>query len=176
MKSQKGFTLIELIVVIVILGILAVSAAPKFVDLQSDARAAALNGFAGALKSAVQMVKSKAILQGKEKGTTQLCLSGNDVDTCPDSDLIDIEGGMPIIRYSVEKFRPNISKIIDGFDDSFKMTCPGPGEVVFITLKELDFPSSYPIYFPTDVTPETNLCGIFYTYYSGKIGVATAGC
>ena len=40
--KQEGFTLIELIVVIVILGILAVTAAPKFIDLQGDARASAL--------------------------------------------------------------------------------------------------------------------------------------
>lgn len=44
MRKSNGFTLIELIVVIVILGILAVSAAPKFIDLQSDARAAVVNG------------------------------------------------------------------------------------------------------------------------------------
>ena len=49
---------------IVILGILAVTAAPKFIDLQSDARKAALQGLKGAMSSAAQMVKGKAILQG----------------------------------------------------------------------------------------------------------------
>ena len=61
---SSGFTLIELIVVIVILGILAVSAAPKFMDLQGDARAATLKGMMGAVKSANSLILGKAVLHG----------------------------------------------------------------------------------------------------------------
>lgn len=53
LNRQHGFTLIELVMVIVILGILAATALPKFVNLTGDAQAAALNGAAGAASSAM---------------------------------------------------------------------------------------------------------------------------
>ncbi len=52
MKNQNGFTLIELVVVIVVLGILSAIAVPKFIDLRGDARDASVKGIAGGLASA----------------------------------------------------------------------------------------------------------------------------
>lgn len=66
MKRQGGFTLIELVVVIVILGILAVTAAPRFLNLQGDARNSALQGLKGAINGAAGIVYGKAAIDGVE--------------------------------------------------------------------------------------------------------------
>ena len=66
MKHSSGFTLIELVIVIVILGILAITAAPKFLNMQGDARESALKGVEAAVKSAAEMVHAKAVIAGVE--------------------------------------------------------------------------------------------------------------
>mgnify|MGYP000382546049 CR=1 FL=1 len=58
MKQQQGFTLIELVMVIVILGILSAVAMPKFIDLQGSARLSSLSGALGAVKSASSIAHS----------------------------------------------------------------------------------------------------------------------
>lgn len=70
MKNQQGFTLIELIIVIVILGLLAVTAAPKFIGMQSDARASTVQGLSGTLKSAGNILYAKAALDGVESAAS----------------------------------------------------------------------------------------------------------
>jgi len=61
-QAQQGFTLIELIVVIVILGILAATALPKFANMNGDARLAALNAARGALNTTVSVVHGQYLL------------------------------------------------------------------------------------------------------------------
>ncbi|MGL4932910.1 MAG: prepilin-type N-terminal cleavage/methylation domain-containing protein [Aeromonas sp.] len=78
MKKQAGFTLIELVIVIIILGILAVTAAPKFLNLQDDARKSAAQGVQAALQSAANLVYSKAALEGIESASTEEDLNGLD--------------------------------------------------------------------------------------------------
>ncbi|MBB1319683.1 type II secretion system protein [Shewanella sp. SR43-4] len=82
MQKQQGFTLIELVVVIIILGILAVTAAPKFINLQGDARVSALQGLKAAIQGANTLVYSKAALAGKEQATgATVTLTGSSTAT-----------------------------------------------------------------------------------------------
>lgn len=85
-QKQNGFTLIELVVVIIILGILAVTAAPKFINLQSDARKSTLDGMKGAIQGANSLVYSKAALAGEER-------EGSPTAAAADTGSVDIGTG-----------------------------------------------------------------------------------
>lgn len=63
-NKQAGFTLIELIMVIVILGVLSAFALPRFADLGGNARTASINGLAGSVKAAANIAHAQALASG----------------------------------------------------------------------------------------------------------------
>jgi MSHA pilin protein MshA len=75
-NTDQGFTLVELVMVIVILGVLAAVAVPKFVSLQGDARLAVLRGVEAAARSAADTAHAKALTQGLT-GATAVLPAGN---------------------------------------------------------------------------------------------------
>ena len=78
MKKQNGFTLIELVIVIIVLGILAATAVPKFINLQDDAKESAMNGVDAAVQSASAIVYSKAAIDGLETSAVEVDVEGVD--------------------------------------------------------------------------------------------------
>jgi len=77
--QQRGFTLIELVVVIVILGILAAFAVPRFMGLETEARIAAVKSLGGTLRSAAAMAHGVCMSQNCPNVATNITVSGQAV-------------------------------------------------------------------------------------------------
>ncbi|OED98416.1 type II secretion system protein [Vibrio breoganii] len=122
MKKQGGFTLIELVVVIVILGILAVTAAPRFLNLQSDARESSLQGLKGAMAGAASIVYGKAAIQGIEtQETPSETVEG-----------ITVKYGYPTATSA------GIALAVDGLNEDWQELSPAIGTGIQYTFKGQD--------------------------------------
>ncbi|OBT13491.1 MSHA biogenesis protein MshA [Vibrio sp. UCD-FRSSP16_10] len=126
MQKKRGFTLIELVVVIVILGILAVTAAPRFLNLQSDARESSLQGLKGAMLGAGSIVYSRSAIEGVET------LPSHSVDN------IDVVYGYPAATST------GIGAAVDGLQDDWvqiirpQSTALATNKHIAYTFKDFD--------------------------------------
>ena len=192
--KQEGFTLIELIVVIVILGILAVTAAPKFIDLQGDARASALQGLAGAMKGAATLVHGKALVANKvsSSGDQYVCIGSTSQSSCNKNskDAVQVKCGFP------DATEDGILRALDGtfstdgnsdWTYKFKKWEKSGATQILVSVKGMTIPNAYQ---SNERGTYENQCYVFYntpcykatdSQHNGNLGgiqikVFTDGC
>ncbi|MBI47965.1 MAG: type II secretory pathway, pseudopilin PulG [Marinobacter sp.] len=148
-RKEKGFTLIELVMVIVILGILAAFALPRFADLGNEARTATVEGAAGAVKSAASIAHAQWLADGNSATS------------------VDLDG--VTVAMSTEGYPDSVAATA---------TPSGITAAAQIDANDFTFDESTGVFTVTGFTPATGTqCQFTYDETTGRVtSIQTGGC
>ncbi len=174
---QRGFTLIELIMVIILLGILATTAAPRMLDLRSDARRATLAAMEGAVESATSMVHAFAMVRNLQNKTGHSLILPNGNSVIMDYGYPDHDWDTAWINLLEGDFSVKGS---GGACDTGSEWCVDESFSISADFPTVAGRSGAVVFWPKNTNTADN-CYVFYAYNTSKgnqptIGRIDTGC
>lgn len=155
-NNEKGFTLIELVIVIVVLGILAAFAVSRYANLAQSARIGAVNGIAGGLKGAVALVQGQYIALGNTAAVSVTMLDGTIVAVTAGAGAT---GGLPTGAVG------GIAAAMRDYT-GFNFTASGAGTPAYFTPTNGGGANCRAAYYPVTIAPNP----------AGSVVALTTGC
>jgi prepilin-type N-terminal cleavage/methylation domain-containing protein len=171
-QSERGFTLVELLCVIVVLGIVASVAVPRIIDLRSDANKATIEGLAGAIRSADGIFASYSLVKGSNKKPYAVWPDG--ARTSPKTISLRC-GHLSATMEGVGRALQGTAENMTGVDGS---------NYVFAQNSALEFVFEWnQVRWRMKTAPDPNRCSVVYEHYPDTcdgtepyIEVTTSGC
>jgi MSHA pilin protein MshA len=167
-RTQEGFTLIELIAVIVILGVLAAISLPRYVNLRTDANEVTIRAMGGAILSSANLVYSKSAILGVQgQALTNIDINGDGVND------VEVEYGYPSAHRS-----NGIAKVMGGgFDSGWTWSANAANTIFWLTTASLGKRSG--VYVNNTAVLASNCYLLYYRATSSSpptILYVTTGC
>jgi len=173
MLYKRGFTLIELVIVVVLLSLLAAVAIPKFLNLRADAQSAIVEGLKGALDDGGRLIHAKAAIEGVDDGNNTLSVNGGD---------ISIRAGYPRVAGSCSNFTAQLQYWIELDIDS--NICSSGNDAEWYGVVDRNafhfMPANYETItencYVTYTTASERISGAWVDTDSASIELETSGC
>ncbi|WP_022943295.1 type II secretion system protein [Psychromonas hadalis] len=139
-KKAHGFTLIEMVIVIIILAVLAATAIPKFITIKEDAQLSTVQGTAGAFAAAIELAHMKWLSTGNSGPADNLQVYGTDSS----GELDFNEWGFPAQHWPPFEANPKLDNTEDCISVWITVLAPAPSVSLLDDLEISDYQVTYP--------------------------------